>query len=131
MRCSDLACRAQILDSARSTPRYLSGVFFFNDTATTEIYTLSLHDALPICFSRRLRSQHGAHRQLRDTHHDAVTLRIPFAQPHVRQWWVGEHTVGHKPIARAALFSRQVVPDDPKVIAGDVGELRAAGAVPH
>src|SRR5215203_5574870 len=28
----------------RSTP----SVFFFNDTATTEIYTLSLHDALPI-----------------------------------------------------------------------------------
>src|SRR5256886_3198932 len=25
--------------------------FFFNDTATTEIYTLSLHDALPICES--------------------------------------------------------------------------------
>src|SRR5438874_8854162 len=24
--------------------------FFFTDTATTEIYTLSLHDALPICF---------------------------------------------------------------------------------
>src|SRR5256885_9281045 len=24
-------------------------VFFFNDTATTEIYTLPLHDALPIC----------------------------------------------------------------------------------
>src|SRR6267143_7256647 len=36
--------------------------FFFNDTATTEIYTLSLHDALPICrwprhcFSSRLRA---------------------------------------------------------------------------
>src|SRR3712207_8083152 len=32
-------------------------VFFFNDTATTEIYTLSLHDALPIFagFHRRLR----------------------------------------------------------------------------
>src|SRR3712207_7746152 len=27
----------------------LAIVFFFNDTATTEIYTLSLHDALPIC----------------------------------------------------------------------------------
>src|SRR2546430_13597559 len=27
----------------------LSLFFFFNDTATTEIYTLSLHDALPIC----------------------------------------------------------------------------------
>src|SRR5690349_23233733 len=32
-------------------PRRLSifFFFFFNDTATTEIYTLSLHDALPIC----------------------------------------------------------------------------------
>src|SRR2546430_5594013 len=27
----------------------ISRFFFFNDTATTEIYTLSLHDALPIC----------------------------------------------------------------------------------
>src|SRR5256885_7382869 len=27
-------------------------VFFFNDTATTEIYTLSLHDALPIWLGR-------------------------------------------------------------------------------
>src|SRR3712207_7947126 len=26
----------------------ISYIFFFNDTATTEIYTLSLHDALPI-----------------------------------------------------------------------------------
>src|SRR2546430_7872353 len=26
-------------------------IFFFNDTATTEIYTLSLHDALPISLS--------------------------------------------------------------------------------
>src|SRR3712207_7687520 len=28
-------------------------IFFFNDTATTEIYTLSLHDALPISQSHR------------------------------------------------------------------------------
>src|SRR5258708_18377790 len=32
--------------------------FFFNDTATTEIYTLSLHDALPIC-CRRVRAVSG------------------------------------------------------------------------
>src|SRR2546421_3819647 len=33
----------------RSTARLIALVFFFfNDTATTEIYTLSLHDALPI-----------------------------------------------------------------------------------
>src|SRR2546422_6242831 len=31
-----------------TTTRVLSFFFFFNDTATTEIYTLSLHDALPI-----------------------------------------------------------------------------------
>src|SRR2546430_8146522 len=31
--------------------------FFFNDTATTEIYTLSLHDALPICCACRSRAQ--------------------------------------------------------------------------
>src|SRR5258707_2104375 len=30
----------------------MSFLFFFNDTATTEIYTLSLHDALPICDER-------------------------------------------------------------------------------
>src|SRR5256885_16831307 len=30
-------------------PLHLYFFFFFNDTATTEIYTLSLHDALPIC----------------------------------------------------------------------------------
>src|SRR3989475_8166438 len=32
----------------KSHCRYCSTFFFFNDTATTEIYTLSLHDALPI-----------------------------------------------------------------------------------
>src|SRR3990170_8524831 len=38
--------------------------FFFNDTATTEIYTLSLHDALPI-----LRGKHaGDHRVERPRH---------------------------------------------------------------
>src|SRR3989454_6581669 len=54
--------------------------FFFNDTATTEIYTLSLHDALPICAApghqlaqaraephrRRVRvARRGLHRRLR------------------------------------------------------------------
>src|SRR5260221_2681195 len=33
-------------------PSSFSFFFFFNDTATTEIYTLSLHDALPICLGR-------------------------------------------------------------------------------
>src|SRR2546426_5974447 len=40
----------------------LLSIFFFNDTATTEIYTLSLHDALPIlvlcpaCYADSLRA---------------------------------------------------------------------------
>src|SRR5207249_11441186 len=36
-----------------STSLFLSLFFFFNDTATTEIYTLSLHDALPISAADR------------------------------------------------------------------------------
>src|SRR5256712_13179554 len=42
-----------VLFSLQRPPLYL--FFFFNDTATTEIYTLSLHDALPI-FIRNGRS---------------------------------------------------------------------------
>src|SRR5258705_10910301 len=34
--------------------------FFFNDTATTEIYTLSLHDALPISHRGRHQRQGGS-----------------------------------------------------------------------
>src|SRR2546421_6607349 len=37
-------------------PASTSHFFFFNDPATTEIYTLSLHDALPICSPRASRS---------------------------------------------------------------------------
>src|SRR2546429_9906954 len=57
--------------------------FFFNDTATTEIYTLSLHDALPIYIE--LVEGHGVHRpggQLRDQRRQAAQrhrlgMRLP------------------------------------------------------
>src|SRR3712207_8600134 len=45
--------------------------FFFNDTATTEIYTLSLHDALPI-------SQTARHEEVRDR---APARAAPHLQP--------------------------------------------------
>src|SRR5260221_10969797 len=52
-------------DILRSLPPNLmrAAGFFFNDTATTEIYTLSLHDALPISqvtqlIARRVREAH-------------------------------------------------------------------------
>src|SRR5574340_1087810 len=41
------------LNSSHQKSSY--AVFFFNDTATTEIYTLSLHDALPIYDKQRKR----------------------------------------------------------------------------
>src|SRR5690348_2421492 len=44
-RTPNLCCTLMIRNP---TPPQLSLSFFFNDTATTEIYTLSLHDALPI-----------------------------------------------------------------------------------
>src|SRR2546425_6823674 len=41
------------------TSDILCFLFFFNDTATTEIYTLSLHDALPISAERRAQTYPG------------------------------------------------------------------------
>src|SRR3712207_8290779 len=45
----------------------LLSLFFFNDTATTEIYTLSLHDALPIWDVRRVGARHRRQRAGRAT----------------------------------------------------------------
>src|SRR5688572_31286216 len=61
-----ISCAGFVVESARS---YV--FFFINDTATTEIYTLSLHDALPIFVvqhGERLEGRHGGRadgRQLR------------------------------------------------------------------
>src|SRR6266576_6202743 len=50
----------ELVDTAR-VASFIPFFFFFNDTATTEIYTLSLHDALPISATRRPpRRRHGA-----------------------------------------------------------------------
>src|SRR3989442_2854095 len=51
--------------------------FFFNDTATTEIYTLSLHDALPI-FRGRLpcRDVDPRHGRAADLHLDRKSTRL-------------------------------------------------------
>src|SRR2546430_17641031 len=53
-----------------SRTSHSSFFFFFNDTATTEIYTLSLHDALPICVDGLPGRQfpRGVERE-RDGHH--------------------------------------------------------------
>src|SRR5688572_32733490 len=56
-----------------------SFLFFFNDTATTDIYTLSLHDALPIssCHHR------GRHRDRPlDAHHPVQPCARPVVHEH-------------------------------------------------
>src|SRR3712207_6921922 len=47
--------------------------FFFNDTATTEIYTLSLHDALPICLTAHRGHGLGLDRHVREVELGAAT----------------------------------------------------------
>src|SRR2546426_7001955 len=55
--------------------------FFFNDTATTEIYTLSLHDALPIYPDPRSRAAHRRAVQQVGKRAGGPMSRIPFQKP--------------------------------------------------
>src|SRR5260370_34734136 len=87
-----------------------------------------LHEAL--LFAGRLRPQHRARRQPCDARDDALAFRLTFAQPHMGERRVGEHAIWNLPITRAAVPSGEVIPDDLKVVDGDVGELWAAGAFP-
>src|SRR3712207_9190419 len=54
-------------------------IFFFNDTATTEIYTLSLHDALPIAVLRLANQVEGRSRGRVESVVKAVELLSPEA----------------------------------------------------
>src|SRR3712207_9232974 len=59
--------------------------FFFNDTATTEIYTLSLHDALPIL---KADDDAGGRRRFNNA---ALCGRVPDHRPHRGRVWVLGH----------------------------------------
>src|ERR1039457_7663955 len=91
---------------------------FFNDTATTEIYTLSLHDALPIWIDRIKRAlleigpmrPGSLTRQYKDPPHQAgaywqisYTRRMKSRTEYVRREWVKEirrQTATHKRFKR-------------------------------
>src|SRR6266496_6773053 len=62
--------------------------FFFNDTATTEIYTLSLHDALPISEADS-RGVHGNNERLSL---DALTFGVHFLYDVIAAVRSEEHT---------------------------------------
>src|SRR2546427_2383579 len=76
--------------------------FFFNDTATTEIYTLSLHDALPIC---------------------AVALPADGRKPLHAQWLVWHHDDGAR--GKAGKAGKKMV------LAGPGGAERATALGPQ
>src|SRR2546429_5202665 len=62
----------------------ISFFFFFNDTATTEIYTLSLHDALPICTTiaaRHITPPHAAQRARSNARSSAATRQAARKTP--------------------------------------------------
>src|SRR5256885_11828177 len=67
----------------------LSFFFFFNDTATTEIYTLSLHDALPISLERveegRRGDGRGARRPWRGTASARAMAGIQRSEEHTSE----------------------------------------------
>src|SRR6266436_5705337 len=70
--------------------------FFFNDTATTEIYTLSLHDALPISAVLFDDFVYGLYATAHRARHDlaALALLAPYLSPAVREGLQARPPVG-------------------------------------
>src|SRR5260370_29988208 len=87
-----------LLDQA---PIAYSIFFFFNDTATTEIYTLSLHDALPI---------YSVHDFGRERLRVALVIELlVLVRDHVEQH-------GEEPLIAARLVAREVARADQHVV---------------
>src|SRR3989442_956980 len=104
--------------------------FFFNDTATTEIYTLSLHDALPISLEadgrRRLRAHRGAAERPRDVAGEDLDAVPELDEP---------AQAVEEALGSLARLDRQIRPagvaDEERVAGEDEPGLLAAGAVDH
>src|ERR1035437_10548825 len=92
-------------------------VFFFNDTATTEIYTLSLHDALPISARLGAGAKRGGvcpRRRLDDPRHHVHRLQL-----HVRLRYLCRASAVRRRTRGADLAERADTP-----YAGEVGTAR-------
>src|ERR1043166_6384781 len=103
-------------------------LFFFNDTATTEIYTLSLHDALPICPRSNSTREHLKSLGARHFFHAQFYGRSRLVDQ-TRRWYNGAHAeatliaIAHKEISEMAelnINERQ---------AGDVTVLDMSGKI--
>src|SRR5258705_11790366 len=67
--------------------------FFFNDTATTEIYTLSLHDALPISVRRDDERSRAAGDLRVDEHRNLVRVPVVRSEEHTSELQSLRHLV--------------------------------------
>src|SRR5260370_5711732 len=76
--------------NANTVIRVIINVFFFNDTATTEIYTLSLHDALPI--SRPQAAGSGVMTPTKKKPEKSDVIRTTILLPHALWARSEEHT---------------------------------------
>src|SRR3712207_6937949 len=74
----------------KRTPRSI--LFFFNDTATAEIYTLSLHDALPISRPSSPRSASIRLLLTRPSVEYSVVVNSPSSTESRTRWRSEEHT---------------------------------------
>src|SRR5260370_424729 len=87
--------------------------FFFNDTATTEIYTLSLHDALPIYPDDPVATDRAVEPATPSLARGAAGLRIAIAGGYFRKSLFPEAQTAVARVA-AALGAKREIELDPK-----------------
>src|SRR5437899_9555944 len=85
--------------------------FFFNDTATTEIYTLSLHDALPIS---RLPATRGCPRR-RSARGFSPRTRLPRSEEHTSELQSLRHLVCRLLLEKKKKNSNRIPSNDHKI----------------
>ena len=98
-------------------------VFFFKDTATTEIYTLSLHDALPICKNVFLNPDLGNVLWNYDIPEENIEDCIVALAPYSKYWHCKNLQRIHVPELGHSYFVRCPLPD------GDIDYRYAIGAM--
>src|SRR5260370_34164457 len=111
--------------------------FFFNDTATTEIYTLSLHDALPICLDAAKRAAAAAAAEARkDNWRMAIAVVDPAGSliyyEKMDDTQIGSAKVAIDKARSAALYKRPTKAFQDAIAGGGLGVrvLGLEGAVP-
>src|SRR2546429_4999177 len=106
----------------RRPPVFASAFFFFNDTATTEIYTLSLHDALPISQSINNRMPSST----TSRHHSKKTQR---SEEHTSELQSRLHLVCRLLLEKKKAAPRAPIPSSsPTMLSSSYASSRWSGA---